>query len=114
MTAKLCGPGGVRAVIAENLLVKQQLIVVRRARQRAPNLTLTIRRSARRLAASARGISATGCSADSDRFSSVQGESESSARHLDEAKRLGVAKHSGLNRMAHEHELFTVSIALGD
>ena len=38
--AKLCGPGGVRAVIAENLLLKQQLIVLRRARQRAPNLTL--------------------------------------------------------------------------
>jgi transposase InsO family protein len=40
MTAKLCGPGGVRAVIAENLLLKQQLIVLRRARQRAPNLTV--------------------------------------------------------------------------
>ena len=40
ITAKLCGPGGVRAVIAENLLLKQQLIVLRRARQRAPNLTL--------------------------------------------------------------------------
>lgn len=39
MTAKLCRPGGVRAVIAENLLLKQQLIVLRRARQRAPNLT---------------------------------------------------------------------------
>ena len=39
MTAKLSGPGGVRAVIAENLLLKQQLIVLRRARQRAPNLT---------------------------------------------------------------------------
>lgn len=38
MAAKLCGPGGVRAVIAENLLLKQQLIVRRRARQRAPNL----------------------------------------------------------------------------
>ena len=36
--AKLCGPGGVRAVIAENLLLKQQLIVLRRPRQRAPNL----------------------------------------------------------------------------
>ena len=41
--AKLCGPGGVRAVIAENLLLKQQLIVPRRARQRAPNLTLSDR-----------------------------------------------------------------------
>src|ERR1700682_1007347 len=40
MAAKLCGTGGVRAVIAENLLLKQQLIVLRRARQRAPNLTL--------------------------------------------------------------------------
>lgn len=38
-TAKVCGPGGVRAVIAENLLLKQQLIVLRRTRQRAPNLT---------------------------------------------------------------------------
>ena len=42
-TAKLCGPGGVRAVIAENLLLKQQLIVLRRGRQRAPNLTLSDR-----------------------------------------------------------------------
>ena len=42
-TAKLCGPGGVRAVIAEYLLLKQQLIVLRRARQRAPNLTLSDR-----------------------------------------------------------------------
>jgi hypothetical protein len=40
MTARVCGPGGVRAVIAENLLLKQQLIVLRRARQRAPNLKL--------------------------------------------------------------------------
>jgi hypothetical protein len=40
MIAQLIGPGGVRAVIAENLLLKQQLIVLRRGRQRAPNLTL--------------------------------------------------------------------------
>ena len=40
ITAKLCGPGGVRTVIAENLLLKQQLIVLRRGRQRTPNLTL--------------------------------------------------------------------------
>jgi hypothetical protein len=38
-TAKLCGRGGARAVIAKNLLLKQQLIVLRRARRRAPNLT---------------------------------------------------------------------------
>src|SRR6185295_16436493 len=37
--AKLCGPGGVRAVMSESLLLKQQLIVLRRARRRAPNLT---------------------------------------------------------------------------
>jgi transposase InsO family protein len=43
MTAKLCGPGGVRAVIAENLLLKQQLIVLCRARRRAPNLALSDR-----------------------------------------------------------------------
>ena len=41
--AKLCGPGGVRALIAENLLLKQQLIVLRRRRQRAPNLTVSDR-----------------------------------------------------------------------
>src|SRR5262245_57252190 len=38
MTAKLCGPGGVRAVIAENLVLKQQLLVLHRGRRRAPNL----------------------------------------------------------------------------
>ena len=43
MTATLCGPGGVRTVIAENLLLKQQLIVVRRPRQRAPRLTASDR-----------------------------------------------------------------------
>jgi hypothetical protein len=42
MTAKLCGRG-VRAVIAENLLLKQRSIVLRRARQRAPNLTVSDR-----------------------------------------------------------------------
>src|SRR5215470_454509 len=43
MTARLCGSGGVRAVMAENLLLKQQLIVLRRARKRAPNLTASDR-----------------------------------------------------------------------
>src|SRR3954471_11049842 len=38
-TARLGGPGGVRAIIAENLLLKHQLIVLRRGRRRAPNLT---------------------------------------------------------------------------
>jgi len=40
VAAKLLGPGGVRAVVAENLLLKHQLIVLRRSRQRAPNLTV--------------------------------------------------------------------------
>ena len=43
LTAKLCGSGGVRAVIAENLVLKQQLIVLRRGRRRAPRLTLSDR-----------------------------------------------------------------------
>ena len=38
-TAKLLGPGGLRAVVTENALLRQQLIVLRRARRRAPNLT---------------------------------------------------------------------------
>ena len=37
--AKLLRPGGVRAVAAESLLLKQQIIVSNRSRQRAPNLT---------------------------------------------------------------------------
>ena len=37
--AKLLRPGGGRAVIAENLLLKQQLINHSGSRQRAPNLT---------------------------------------------------------------------------
>ena len=37
--AKLIRPGGSRAVIAENLLLKQQMIIHSRSRQRAPNLS---------------------------------------------------------------------------
>ena len=37
--AKLLRPGGIRTVIAENLLLKHQLIIHSRSRQRAPNLT---------------------------------------------------------------------------
>jgi hypothetical protein len=37
--AKLARPGGGRSVIAENLLLKQQLIIHSRSRQRAANLT---------------------------------------------------------------------------
>jgi len=41
--AKLFRPGGVRAVAAESLLLKQQLLISNRSRQRAPNLTSTDR-----------------------------------------------------------------------
>jgi putative transposase len=37
--AKLLGPGGARAVVADSLLMKQQLLVIRRSRRRAPNLS---------------------------------------------------------------------------
>jgi hypothetical protein len=37
--ARLLGPGGARAIVAENLLLKQQLLVMTRSRRRAPNLT---------------------------------------------------------------------------
>jgi putative transposase len=37
--AKLLDPGGAKAIIAENLLLKQQLLVVTRSRRRAPNLS---------------------------------------------------------------------------
>jgi transposase InsO family protein len=36
--ARLIGPGGVRSVVAESLLVKHQLLIINRSRQRAPNL----------------------------------------------------------------------------
>src|SRR5215510_14870414 len=36
--AKLLRPGGVRAVVAESLLLKHQLVISSRGRQRAPNL----------------------------------------------------------------------------
>jgi transposase InsO family protein len=41
--AKCLRPGGVRAVAAESLLLKQQLIVLNRSRERAPNLRATDR-----------------------------------------------------------------------
>src|SRR2546422_6335816 len=36
--ARLAGPGGVRAVVAESVLVKQQLLILNRSRKRSPNL----------------------------------------------------------------------------
>ncbi len=37
--ARLLGPGGARAIVAENLLLKHQLLVHSRSRHRAPNLS---------------------------------------------------------------------------
>jgi hypothetical protein len=37
--AKLMRPGGVRAVVAESLLLKHQLLILKRSRNRAPNFT---------------------------------------------------------------------------
>jgi putative transposase len=36
--ARLLGPGGMRSVVAESVLVKQQLLILNRSRQRSPNL----------------------------------------------------------------------------
>src|SRR5215469_9009285 len=36
--ARLLGPSGVRSVVAESLLLKHQLLIVNRSRQRMPNL----------------------------------------------------------------------------
>jgi len=41
--AKLLGPGGTRTVVADSLLMKQQLLVINRSRRRAPNLSATDR-----------------------------------------------------------------------
>jgi len=36
--ARLLGPGGTRSVVAESVLLKQQLLILNRSRQRSPNL----------------------------------------------------------------------------
>lgn len=36
--ATLLGPGGVKTVVAQKLLLKQQLLMIKRPRRRAPNL----------------------------------------------------------------------------
>ena len=41
--ARLAGPGGARAVVAESVLVKHQLLILNRSRRRAPNLHLADR-----------------------------------------------------------------------
>lgn len=37
--AKLLGPSGAKTMVAESLIMKQQLLVVNRSRRRAPNLS---------------------------------------------------------------------------
>ena len=41
--ARLMGPGGLRSVVAESLLVKHQLLILNRSRHRAPNLRVSDR-----------------------------------------------------------------------
>ncbi|CAN5875888.1 hypothetical protein BH24ACI4_BH24ACI4_33640 [soil metagenome] len=41
--AQLAGPGGARSVVAESLLVKQQLLILNRSRKRSPRLRLSDR-----------------------------------------------------------------------
>jgi putative transposase len=35
---RLCGPGGIRSVVAESVIIKHQLLILNRSRKRAPNL----------------------------------------------------------------------------
>ena len=37
--AKLLGPGGAKAIVADSLPMKQQLLVINRSRRRAPNFS---------------------------------------------------------------------------
>jgi putative transposase len=41
--ARLLGPGGARSIVAESLLLKHQLLIVNRSRQRSPNLSASDR-----------------------------------------------------------------------
>ena len=38
--AQLLGPGGAKAIVADSVLMKQQLLIINRSRRRAPNLTV--------------------------------------------------------------------------
>src|SRR4030095_17186436 len=41
--ARLAGPGGARSVVAESVLIKHQLLILKRSRKRSPNLRLADR-----------------------------------------------------------------------
>ena len=43
MVARLAGPGGLRSVVAESVLVRHQLLILNRGRKRAPNLHIADR-----------------------------------------------------------------------
>jgi len=43
IAARLAGPGGLRSVVAESVLVKHQLLILNRSRQRAPHLRFSDR-----------------------------------------------------------------------
>jgi hypothetical protein len=38
IVARLLGPGGISSVIAESVLIKQQLLILNRSRKRSPNM----------------------------------------------------------------------------
>jgi hypothetical protein len=38
--ARLLGPGGAKAIVADSLLMKQQLLIMNRTRRRSPNLSV--------------------------------------------------------------------------
>ena len=57
--ARLLGPGGIRSVVAESVLIKQQLLILNRSRQRALNL-----RSSDRLVADLCALLILPCSPD--------------------------------------------------
>jgi hypothetical protein len=40
--ARLAGPGGARSVVAESVLVKQQVLILNRSRRRSPTFALPI------------------------------------------------------------------------
>src|SRR5437763_14002531 len=41
--ARLLGPGGVRSLVAESLLLKHQILILNRSRKRSPNLHVSDR-----------------------------------------------------------------------
>jgi putative transposase len=42
VVVRLAKPGGVRSVVAESVLVRQQLLILNRGRKRAPNIGVSV------------------------------------------------------------------------